>query len=394
MRTSGKYTPAIAIPAYDRPASLERLLNSLAASRHHGKPDLLVSIDGGAPSRTHDVAQDAAAQLSNFNVKISTQPENLGLKRHILALGELAEAHGSVIVLEDDLVVDPFFYEFSVACLNFYDGVPEIAGHALYSPNLNETAQLPFAPMANGYSTYFMQVPCSWGQCWTLDQWQSFKGWLDGSSSDAAKQEFSFPPNVAAWSDQSWKKHFVHYLIEKGLYFTYPYLSYTSNCSSVGGTHIKRESSLLQVPLASPHRNMDSWQMCPVSDREVTYDAFMEASGEFVFRSLCMARNDVAIDLYGTKPTPLLRRNEWAVTTKPTKRASRSFPQQFKPVELNLAFELPPEERGEIALGKSSDVKASRLSFDLKRFEYWTNVRWRLARVIALTKAAIMAFGR
>nr|WP_298898229.1 hypothetical protein [uncultured Altererythrobacter sp.] len=296
--------------------------------------------------------------------------------------------------MEDDLVVDPFFYNFAVTCLEFYDGAEEIAGHALYSPSFNETASLPFTPMANGFASYFMQVPCSWGQCWSAAQWRNFKSWLEESVKLELANDFRVPPNVRAWPETSWKKHFAHYLVERNLYFTYPYLSYSTNCSPAGGTHIKREISLLQVPLASPRRVKDRWQMCPVSYREVTYDAYMEASGKFVFRSLGIERNDVAIDLYGTKPLELLQRHEWAVTSKPSKRANRSFPLQFKPVELNLAFQFAPLEEGKIALAKSSDVQKSRPPIDLQRFEYWTNVKWSLVRVMALARAAVNALGR
>jgi hypothetical protein len=81
-----------------------------------------------------------------------------------------------VVVLEDDLVVDRYYYLYASCALQHYRCDDRVAGIALYAPEYNEYASLPFAPMANGYSTYPMQMPCSWGQCWTREQWLSRPG--------------------------------------------------------------------------------------------------------------------------------------------------------------------------------------------------------------------------
>ena len=98
--------------------------------------------------------------------EVITREKNLGIREHLLWCGDQTEKYGSVILLEDDLIVDPQFYFYALAAMEMYGQSSKIAGIALYAPAFNEYARLPFMPMLSGYSCYFMKVVCSWGQLW------------------------------------------------------------------------------------------------------------------------------------------------------------------------------------------------------------------------------------
>ena len=97
--------PAIIVPAYRRLDALSRLLNSI--NRAHFPDDgvrLIISLDGGATDAVVDRARNF-----NFNggsAEVIERAEQLGLREHILWCGNQAREHGSVIILEDDLVVE------------------------------------------------------------------------------------------------------------------------------------------------------------------------------------------------------------------------------------------------------------------------------------------------
>jgi len=154
--------PAIVAVAYTRPHSLDRLLGSLDAAQYPAgtQVPLIISID-------HGDNQDVLALAEAFDWRhgekqVIYQPQNLGLKAHILACGNLAEQYGAVILLEDDLYVSPQFYQFSLQSLAFYDDDPLIKGISLYNHRANVHADnLPFIPVEDGNDVYFMQMPAS-----------------------------------------------------------------------------------------------------------------------------------------------------------------------------------------------------------------------------------------
>ena len=320
---------------------------------------------------------------AKYDIEIRRLAHNLGLKEHILSLGDLSREYGSVIVLEDDLVVDPQFHAFASACVDFYAHDETIAGHALYAQSINETAALPFVPMSNGFSTYFMRTPCSWGQCWTAKQWAAFREWF-AKNKVRFKQDIRVPPNVRHWADSSWKKHFAAYLIDRDRDFTYPYRSYTSNCAATGGTHVKNETSLFQTPLASPNRRADEWRFCPTGYREVAYDAFMEPCGEFVWKALDKSPDEVSMDLYGTKPAELLKATPLTVTSRKARARDATFPLSHKPHEMNLRYPSAHQSVGGLALCDSDQVQESAPRLSRQSVEFWSGIRMNKRRIIEL----------
>jgi len=331
--------PTIIISAFCRPYSLLRLLQSLEAAKYPNKGiHLIISLDGGADVEVVNIAK--SFQFSHGEVEIVERERNVGLREHILWCGDQSEKYGSVIVLEDDLFVVPYFYYYAVSSLSFYEHDEVIAGVALYSPRFNEYVNLPFEPMYNGSSTYLMQVPCSWGQAWTARQWSLFKSWYETSTQKDIDLCLALPSAVKKWPDSSWKKYFAAYLVLHSRFFVYPYQAYTSNCSDAGGTHIVQESNLFQVPLCSEFRQADNFHYCTACKPIVCYDAFMEPCGQYVSNLLGFSLRDFEIDFYASKPIDLLRLKKYCVTTRYTKVALKRFPIRFKPIEKKPFFSM------------------------------------------------------
>lgn len=348
------HQPVIVVLAYNRPKSLERLLRSLAEAQYPTGVQLIISLEGGASANVCQIAQGFAC--ASLDVTVLQRPERLGLRRHVLACGDFAETHGSVIVLEDDLVVDRFFYAYASQALDFYQDAQAVAGIALYGHEYNEFANLPFSPMANGYDGYAMQVPCSWGQCWSRQQWAAFKAWYEGKQHGDLMALDRLPGSVKSWPESSWKKYFHGFMLVHDRYFIYPYQSYSSNCSDAGGSHTQEGTFLFQTGLALQSRPAPALKFCPIDQRDVLYDSFMEPVGTVVEQWLGLSAAQLEVDLQGIKPVELLRTKPFAVTLKPGGKALRRFAPNFRPPECNLASPLPPSIQGQWQMVESSQI--------------------------------------
>ena len=133
----------------------------------------------------------------------------MGLRKHILACGDLSVEYGSVILLEDDLYVSPFFYEYTQQALSFYENDDIIAGISLYRQPYEETTYHPFEPLCDNSDVFFLQFPSSLGQAWTKKQWQLFKEYYDKDPDPSA---VAVPRKILHWPKTSWKKFFCSYL--------------------------------------------------------------------------------------------------------------------------------------------------------------------------------------
>ncbi|MGK7895195.1 MAG: glycosyltransferase, partial [Xenococcus sp. (in: cyanobacteria)] len=139
--------PVIIIAAYNRANSLQRLLNSLVRADYtgHDSITLIISIDYSNNSEVILIAENFVWEFGNKEIiKHST---NLGLKQHIIFCGDLTERYQSVIILEDDLIVSPAFYDYTCQALSYYQDQADISGISLYSYFYNEYAQVRFMPL-------------------------------------------------------------------------------------------------------------------------------------------------------------------------------------------------------------------------------------------------------
>lgn len=110
---------AIVTVAYNRVKSLSRLLNSLLCADIDNAP-LIISIDKSNTNEVERYANDFIWPYGEKKKKVITHKENLGLRKHILSIGQLLDYYDAVIVLEDDIIVAPgFFINLQLLLPNF-----------------------------------------------------------------------------------------------------------------------------------------------------------------------------------------------------------------------------------------------------------------------------------
>lgn len=357
---------AIVIAAYNRPASLQRLLGSIAAAHYQGYENiqLLISIDHSGTNDCKTIAD--AFEWKHGVKKVVQHQHNLGLKKHILSCGDFTQQHDAVIVLEDDLFVSTCFYDYAQQAHDFYKNEEKVAGIALYHNTFNEVAYCPFEPLHDGYDNYFMQVPCSWGQLWTKKQWAGFVRYLSEVTDDQLMEVL--PGNVQQWPNKSsWKKFFYHYLVQTGKWFVYPRVGLSTNFGDAG-QHLTSKETAFQTPLLLGPK---AFRFSTPADSLSLYDGFFELAGQ-VYNKLVDAKLSVSFDLNGSKQLSSVK-TEYLISSKQCKKPHRQFAVSCYPYENNILLNIAGNEKIKacFSLGKtinfSEKQQFNRLTIDLKR---------------------------
>ncbi|MBR07548.1 MAG: hypothetical protein CMP48_07665 [Rickettsiales bacterium] len=330
--------PAVVIVAYNRPGSLARLLNSLSqADYENSMVPLVISLDGGAAEEVIELAE--TFEWAHGEKRLIRYKRNLGLREHVLMCGRLTGEFDAVIILEDDLVVGPQYYSYSLASLNHCETASKVAGISLFGYQTKEFKHLPFIPLEDGFDNYYLQVPSSWGQIWVKDWWTEFENWLQVEEHDAVR----LPTPVSKWGDQSWKKSYMQYLVENDLYFFYPRVSHTTNFGDAGVNN-KGGFARYQVPLQMGSK---LYGFSFIEESTAVYDVYFEWTGlkEEKYQSL-------EFDLYGEKQS-FLENTQFVLTTRGVRKTIESFGVTMLPLEANYIHKL--EGKG-INLARKEDV--------------------------------------
>lgn len=337
-------SPQIVVIAYNRPKSLKQLLDSIATANYPAKEiSLVISIDGEGNEAVIDVAESFAW---NFGAKeIIVHEKRLGLKRHIYSACDRAASKGPFIVLEDDLGVSPFFYQFATETIDFFNTDSNIAGISLYAYSIAESCLLPFSPLEDGYDNYFMKFPSSWGQCFTTKQWQDFRKFI----SERGQEPIKLPAYIADWKRDSWKKEFSEYLISKNLYFVFPEISLTTNFAEKG-TNFPFRMDIFEVPMQEDAKKY-SFQY--FSDSLNKFDEHFELLPEALKKlSPYFSAVDFAVDLYGTKDISSISETN-VLTVRKAKNSIKSFGKSSNNALRNILSET---EGNEFVLCNKEDV--------------------------------------
>lgn len=282
----------VVVVAFNRARSLKRLLGSLNDAIYTvDDVPLIISIDKG------DSNQDVLAVAESFvwehgEKKVVYQETNLKLRKHVLQCGDYALKYGNVIVLEDDLYVSKYFYQYAESALKFTQDNNRIGGISLYNHRFNVESAEPFESIDDGYDNWYFQFASSWGEAWSKSQWERFKEWYEKSPNidDCAQ----IPLYVRKWSQSSWLKYFIAYLIEKDLYFLYPHKSLTTNFGDAG-THVNKNNTNHQVPIQNGEI---TYKFSELEMSKAVYDAYYE---NVYLQTKIIDGQKVLVDLYGKK---------------------------------------------------------------------------------------------
>jgi len=327
-----KYKPVIVVVAFDRQESLKRILSSLQQSYCPAGTKLIISIDNNG--KNQQVAEYANVFEWEFGEKeVIYHKERLGLRQHILKCGDLTYEYGSIIMLEDDLYMSSYFYQYTQEALDYYHGSEKIAGISLYNLPYSESIKLPFSPLKDNSDVYFMQIPSSLGQAWSKDHWTGFRKWYNENPD--IKNTSGLPWVVKnRWPESSWKKFFYAYIIEFDKYFVFPILSLSTNFNDLG-TNMIAETFFGQVEIQTTNIPR---QFIEIDNAINVYDAHSELCPEKM-DMLCdtLKGYEYELDLYGKKDTISA---EYVLTSKACRNPIKSFKRTMKPQELNIIYNI------------------------------------------------------
>ena len=362
--------PAIVIVGYNRPEALARLLDSVMRAEYDCVDiPLVISLDGEGDRECEALANRLHWKYGEKRVIV--RERRLGLRNHILSCGDLTEEYGAIVLLEEDLGVASSFYHYATSAITFYQNEKRVAGVALYSYEYSELGRFRFNPIHDGFDNYFMQWPCSWGQAWTVQQWQGFRTWYDGNH-DADLSSHAIPESVKLWPRSSWKRYFAAYLKIRNLYFVYPRISQSTNFGDSGVHQRKGFVCHGQVSLAL--KAPKAFRLAHLIESLSIYDIFFQLDEQCLKRMAPWVSNfSVTIDLEGLKPisnvsTPHL------LSTRSCRKPVRSFDLSLRPYELNVIYECMGTQ---IHLGRKEDF-AEKLTW-LRDYNFLARVE----RVIA-----------
>ena len=344
--------PAIAVPAFNRPASLARLLGALAAADVPAGTPLLISVDRAGAER-HAAANAATlATARAFHwphgpLEIVAQPAPLGLVGNVFFCGAAAESFGAVVLLEDDLVVSPRFHAFARQALAVYGDDARLAGIALNSPWFNGFTHQPFVPLPDDGDVYFLQLSTPHGQVYTAAQWAAFRAWRAAAAPDAGAA--GVHDLFAAFPADDWLGLKARYLVDTGRYYVYPRESLTTNYGEPG-THFAGATAFFQVPLQARRRD---FRFLPFDEAVAVYDGFYELLPARLDRLTDRLHGrEYAVDLYASKPERLWNA-AYVLTTRPCRAVALTFGRALWPPEANVIAGTPG---GGIALARREDV--------------------------------------
>lgn len=321
---------ALVVIAYNRIASLKRLLESLDSVYYDGEENvpLVISIDKSDTDKVERFADEFVWRHGEKTVIKHRQ--NLGLKQHILNQGEWLQEYDAIVVLEDDVVVARDFWYYVKQCVHKYQNEDKIAGISLYGFSVNYHLRHPFIPMHMGdHDVYFMNCAMSWGQVWMRESWRKFYDWYLGHSDFVATP--SLPKSICSWGDKSWLKFHTRYCIEENKYFVFPYVSYSTNFSE-RGTHMSASDTIYQVPLMQGKKRNLCLPSVDASDA-VLYDGFFE--NKKLYDELGLDSSQCCLDLSETNGNREHKRY-WLTTMCLPYKVVKQWPLEMRPMELNV----------------------------------------------------------
>lgn len=318
---------AIIVICYNRVDSLARLLKSLSEADYSGDMvPLIISVDKSSTDLVEKYAQNYHWEHGTKHV--ITHEHNLGLRKHILSQSKHLESFDAIVVLEDDILVSPNFWDFVKQSTQQYADNDDVAGISLYNYAVTNYSRRPFVPRQNGYDAYMMNCAMSWGQVWLRKQFGEFLEWY------AEHEDFTptehIPQDIMLWGEKSWLRYHTRYCIERNKYFVYPYVSLTTNCAEQG-EHMEKQDTIYQVPLLCGKK--EHYHLPSTTAEAECYDGYYE--NKALYRALALTENECCLDLMGLNDNPCGKRY-WLTTRRLKYKVVRAFSCIYRPIEQNV----------------------------------------------------------
>lgn len=318
-------SPAIVVAAHDRPAELQRLLESVLAADIGADTPLVISIDGGG---THHARVRALADRFRwpYGPYAVVDHEHLGLVEHFHRCGDLTQEYEAIVLLEDDLVVGPGFHRWASAALAFAARDQRIAGVSLATPFFDGYRHLPFEPVIDGSDGIYAQVPWYDGMAWTDSMWGNYR---------AATIRATTPLHRAldTLDGDEWFPNAMRYLVQTDRYYLLPRHAHATN-SGAPGAHFDAATNYFQVPLTL--RAPADWRLMSVDESLAIYDDHLELDPG-ALKKLVPDLNDydLTVDLLGTRDLTTCAA-DYVLTTRSAANPVRLWGASMHPLVANL----------------------------------------------------------
>lgn len=161
----------IALFVYNRPWHTRQTVEALQKNTLASQSDLIIFSDS---SKSEDQIEavnsvrDYIHKIKSFkSVTIIERETNYGLAKSIIdGVTSIINAHGRIIVLEDDLVTSPYFLDFMNTALNIYQAQERVMSISGYTFPIDKS---------NLTETFFLELIGCWGWATWDRAWQYFE---------------------------------------------------------------------------------------------------------------------------------------------------------------------------------------------------------------------------
>ncbi|MCB8994773.1 MAG: glycosyltransferase [Bacteroidales bacterium] len=283
----------ILIFVYNRPVHTLKTLEALSLNTGAMDTEVIIYSDGFRSDEDFDKVQEVRNICRHFNsfrnIRLVERERNFGLAENIIsAVSAEIAMHGSIIVLEDDLVTSSGFISFMNEALAFYKN-SDVFSISAYSPEIQ-------IPENYKYSTYLTPRIGSWGWGTWLEKWQSVDWDVKDFNSFIQNKEERIRFNRGG-SDltimllrqiqgkiNSWAIRFSYACFRQNNRVVYPVMSLVENTGADGsGTHMKK-SRRFKSRLTD---TVDKADFCPdLTENEEILRQFCETNNSSVIRKL------------------------------------------------------------------------------------------------------------
>ena len=284
------YAP-IALFTYNRADHTQKAVESLLKNAEAKKSDLFIFSDGPKNEKAvegvrknreyiHEVRKFESIGFKS--VSIIEREKNWGLARSLIAgITELTEKYGYVIVVEDDLILSPYFLQFMNDALEKYKDDDRVGAISAYLNPIDAKAP----------ETFFLRYFACWG--WAV--WKRSWDILNTDARDLLRQlrwkkcDFDIDNSGPFYGllycqklglVDSWAVLFYASLFLKNKLVLYPGIS----CAQIGGvdgsgTHSGNNQDMFNVTMANRSICLDD---IPVMEDRIMYDAFARFNSKWI----------------------------------------------------------------------------------------------------------------
>ncbi len=225
----------IVIFAFNRPASLQRMIGSLKQNSLYEDSEKFIYVDGPRSEKEQGKVDEVIAFAKSITANVSISSVNKGLGNSIIeGVSAVIEKYGKAIVLEDDLVFTPNFLSYMNQALDFYETDNRIISICGYGLKIKR-------PKDYLGDVYLSGRSSSWGWATWKDRWQQIdwevKDWnqlaVDRKRQKAFNKNgsdmFAMLKDYMEGRNHSWAIRFCYNQFKLGKYSVCPFLSKVNN---------------------------------------------------------------------------------------------------------------------------------------------------------------------